>query len=59
MKFEDDITDIDLVVLAPSQVDEQSHNEQVIEREVMTTDVMPQDIAGQVEVNYTDAATGN
>lgn len=46
MKFEDDITDIDLVVLAPSQVDEQSHNEQVIEREVMTTDVMPQDRAG-------------
>ena len=42
---------IDIGVLPSSQVDEQSDNECFDHNELMTSDVLPDDVVGQVEVH--------
>jgi len=49
---EDNMDNIDIVVLPPSHVDEQSYNEWFDENELTTSDVLPNNAAGPVEVHY-------
>ena len=49
---DDDVADGDVVVLPPSKVDEHSDCEYFDDNEMLTTDSLPGDVAGSVEVHY-------
>jgi len=49
---DDDVADGDVVVLPPSKADEHSDCEYFDDNEMLTTDSLPGDVAGSVEVHY-------
>ena len=49
---EEKITDIDIVVLPPSHIDDQSDTEQFEENELNSSELLPDDVAGEVELHY-------
>ena len=51
---EEKITDIDIVVLPPSHIDDQSDNEQFDENELNSSELLPDDVAGEVELHYSE-----
>ena len=53
MICEDDIVQqADIVVLPPAQVDELSDCELIDDNDLLTNDMLPDDVAGDVEVQY-------
>ena len=53
MICEDDIVQqADIVVLPPAQVDELSDCELIDDNDLLTNDILPDDVAGDVEVQY-------
>jgi len=49
---EDTVSEVDLVVLPPAHVDDQSVSERCDEDDLVATDWIPTDVAGEVKVHY-------
>jgi len=49
---EETVTEADIIVLPPSKVDDQSDCEAVDENELGSSETLPNDVAGLIEVQY-------